>query len=387
MEDKEASMKKWAKAFCEGAIAFGIIFSWTLAEQKSLWRGTISKEGEITIVKNPKEPLHKDNIISLKEELAIGGAEAQGNFALAVVRSLAVDDAENIYVLDEKDIQIKVFDKNGNFIRMFGQRGQGPGDLNNPSRVVIDKFKNALMVKNGPLGLSFFGLDGKFLQTITNNDTRQTQWAEVDSHGNIFMSMVDVLDMEHRRQVLKKSDPKMTSISEIKSVTLSSAYELMAPFAFWTLDCKDSVIFGFPKEYEIEIIGAHNKTVKKIVKEYIPVEVSPEEKARYTQRLKEVRLSPDMMSKMFVSKYYSAYANFLTDDNGWLFVANWERAGKDYVYDVFDPEGRYMAKFTPPYKSILFKKGKLYTSEETEEGYQVIKRYRVNWIIKAESQQ
>jgi len=379
-------MKNWIKALCESAIAFGIIFSWTLAEQKFTWRGTISEEGEITIVNNPKEPLYKDNIISLKEELAIGGAEAQGNNALVVVRSLAVDDAENIYLLDEKDIQIKVFDKNGNFIRKFGQRGQGPGDLNNPSRVVIDKSRNALMVTNGPLGLSFFGLDGKFLQTITNNDTRRTQWAEVDSRGNIFMSMVDALDMEHRRQVLKKSDPKMTSISEIKSVTLGSAYELLAPFALWTLDYEDNIIFGFPKEYEIEIIGAHNKTVKKIVKEYIPVEVNTEEKARYTQRLKEVRLSPEMMSKMFVSKSYSAYANFLTDDNGWLFVANWERKGKDYVYDVFDPEGRYMAKFTPPYKSILFKKGKLYTSEEDEEGYPIVKRYSLNWLIKMESQ-
>ncbi len=375
------------KTLWAGTIALSLACCCSWAEQKSQWRGMILKEGEIIIVKNPKEPLYKGNIISLKEELAIGGAEVQGDYALAVVRSLAVDDAENIYVLDEKDIQIKVFNKNGNFIRKFGQRGQGPGDLNNPSRVVIDKSKNALMVNNGPLGLSFFGLDGKFLQTITNNDTQRTQWAEVDSHGNIFMSMVDVLDMEHRRQVLKKSDPKMTSISEIKSVTLGSAYDMMAPFAFWTLDCKDNIIFGFPKEYEIEIINAQNKTVRKISKEYMPIEVGPEEKAQYTQRLKEVRLSPDLMSKIFISKYYSAYANFLTDDNGWLFVANWERAGKDYIYDVFDPEGRYLAKFTPPYKSILFRKGRLYTSEETEDGYQVIKRYRVNWTIKTESQQ
>ncbi|OGD13753.1 MAG: hypothetical protein A2V76_02490, partial [Candidatus Aminicenantes bacterium RBG_16_63_14] len=53
-------------------------------------------------------------------------------------------------------------------------------------------------------------------------------------------------------------------------------------------------------------------------------------------------------------------------------------AAKDvYLHDVFDRDGRYIARV--PLKRIptLFRNGKLYSLEESEEGYPVIKRYRV----------
>jgi hypothetical protein len=48
---------------------------------------------------------------------------------------------------------------------------------------------------------------------------------------------------------------------------------------------------------------------------------------------------------------------------------------------VFDPEGKYIARFTLKYWAIVWKKQKLYTIEEDEEGYQIVKRYSVGWKI------
>jgi len=53
--------------------------------------------------------------------------------------------------------------------------------------------------------------------------------------------------------------------------------------------------------------------------------------------------------------------------------------GKTYYYDVFDSEGKYIAKIPLKARPIVWKMDKLYTIEEDEEELQIVKRYRVSW--------
>jgi hypothetical protein len=70
----------------------------------------------------------------------------------------------------------------------------------------------------------------------------------------------------------------------------------------------------------------------------------------------------------------------MIDGDGRLFVATWEKSGKDSVYDVFDADGRYVARLSLPFRAISFKRGKLYCIEEDADGYQDVTRYSVNWL-------
>jgi len=45
--------------------------------------------------------------------------------------------ADRIYIADSQDCAIKVFSKDGEFVRAFGRKGRGPGDLSFPSGVAI----------------------------------------------------------------------------------------------------------------------------------------------------------------------------------------------------------------------------------------------------------
>jgi len=85
--------------------------------------------------------------------------------------------------------------------------------------------------------------------------------------------------------------------------------------------------------------------------------------------------------KLIFSDYHSAFRRFFLDDEGRVFVQTWEKAGDEgkYYFDVFDTEGRYIAKVPLRQDPILCKKGKLYIIEEDDEGYQVVKRYHVTW--------
>ncbi len=109
------------------------------ASAQAKWKGTIVKEGDVTVVKNPKEPLYKTPVLELKDDLSIGGPDAQGDSALDQVRTFVVDDAGTIYVLDQQASHIKVFDASGKYLRTIGRKGQGPGELEYPMTLSLNR--------------------------------------------------------------------------------------------------------------------------------------------------------------------------------------------------------------------------------------------------------
>jgi hypothetical protein len=90
-------------------------------------------------------------------------------------------------------------------------------------------------------------------------------------------------------------------------------------------------------------------------------------------------MPPDV--KVNWPSYHNTFRSFIVDDSGRIIVETYEKAADErgVYYDVFDSEGRYLARLvlkTPP---RAIRKDKLYTVEEDEEGYQLVKRYSVTW--------
>jgi len=71
-----------------------------------------------------------------------------------------------------------------------------------------------------------------------------------------------------------------------------------------------------------------------------------------------------------------------TDDEGRIFVRTYKKTEEGKYYnDVFDSEGKYIARISLKYRPIVWKNQKLYTIEEDEDGYQYVKRYKVTWNL------
>ena len=64
-------------------VSFLLLLSLTTAVAQVKWKGTVVKEGDVTVVRNPKEPLYKTPVLELKEDLSLGGPEAKGEYPLA----------------------------------------------------------------------------------------------------------------------------------------------------------------------------------------------------------------------------------------------------------------------------------------------------------------
>jgi hypothetical protein len=87
------------------------------ASTQAKWKGKIVKEGDVTIVLSTREPIYREPILILKEELVwVGGGEARFR------QNRRRCDA-NIYVGDIRQSCVKVFDKAGAYMTIG--RGQG----------------------------------------------------------------------------------------------------------------------------------------------------------------------------------------------------------------------------------------------------------------------
>jgi hypothetical protein len=136
-------------------------------------------------------------------------------------------------------------------------------------------------------------------------------------------------------------------------------------------------VVGLSEDYEAQVFKAgDHKLFMKIRKEFDPIPISDEELRQFKK--------PEYSSMPFdFAKRHSAFWNLFTSDTGHLFVATWEKTEDGlFIHDVFDKEGRLVARM--PFKSLGVKisGGKYYALEEDEDGYQYVKRYAVTWKIK-----
>jgi len=67
-------------------------------------------------------------------------------YQFSYISDIDCDKDGNIYVLDHKDVCVKVFDKNGRFLRKILSQGKGPNEIMNPLRLKVNKFRDSLFV-------------------------------------------------------------------------------------------------------------------------------------------------------------------------------------------------------------------------------------------------
>jgi len=143
------------------------------------------------------------------------------------------------------------------------------------------------------------------------------------------------------------------------------------------------LLWGFPDKYELHITNSEGKPIKKIIKKYDPIKITEKEKE---QVIKErfggsEGIAPGV--KLSWNEHHNAFIYLSIDDKGRIFTRTYEKESErdGYYYDVFDTEGKYIARVILGARPQTWKHGKLYTIEEDEEGFQVVKRYKVNWKI------
>ena len=80
---------------------------------------------------------------------------------------IACDSAGNVYVADSANDRVQVFTAEGKFLRMFGRRGEGRGELNWHIALALHPNNNMVYVSESfNYRISVFTIEGQFVTSF-----------------------------------------------------------------------------------------------------------------------------------------------------------------------------------------------------------------------------
>jgi hypothetical protein len=331
--------------------------------------------------KNPKPPPGTPSRLVLAEDLVLGKDRHREDYWFSAVNSIAVDDLGDIFVMDPKDIRIRLFSPHGRLIRAFGRQGQGPGEFGGPAIVGMTADGMLIVHDIHMRRFSFLSPEGETLREISDASFSFGN-SRFDSRGFVYATSHKSTD-PHVTELVKLSPQviPLATLAAIEQKIKPKTVDLFSDIFFFDVTRRDELVWMVSSKYELYLVGPEGKTVRRIVKDYDPPRFTEADRDAYLKRLTS-RASPIRFDYEF-PKVFPPVSGLLVDDENRVYVRTWEKDKSGNIFfDVFAPEGRWMCRFSLPemeYPAVC-KKGKLYmTIQESEEGIPLVKRYALRW--------
>ena len=106
----------------------------------------------------------KDRMIEPTAEpvFTVGVLEGEEWETFGAIAALAFDASGNLYVLDAQAARVVVFGPDGGFVRTFGRKGSGPGEMSFPSDLAVLGDGSAAVVDRSGERMTLFSPEGKY---------------------------------------------------------------------------------------------------------------------------------------------------------------------------------------------------------------------------------
>jgi len=372
-------------------IVTGFLVIVSCQKREIQWAGKIENQNGVTIVENFGQPINNDNeeIFSLTEEMSLenrGGSDE----LFSNVYDFDVDNEGNIYVLDRRAPYIRIFDREGRFLRSFGKKGQGPGEFQVPTFLEISPDGRLLCFDPLASRLTSFSLLGEFLEQTVYTRKRAFGPSHIDSHGNLI-GRVALAPEPIGGQVLQIMNPDGSRILDVYKIESDLSkrgkreFDVGKPRLCFAFDRSDRIYWGYADTYELRLIEANGTLLKIIRNQSKRIAISPED----ITGLENFYASTVQAGfKLVFRDSFPFYNSISIDTQNRIFIQTFEKEHRSpdrYYYDIYDPDGRYLAKVLIPAnlnEMSVWAGDKLYTREIDADGIEKIVRHRVSWNLK-----
>jgi len=338
---------------------------------------TFSKDG-IKVVENPKYPKEGTFDLVLNEIFTLGEEKDNSKYIFSNPFGVDIDKAGNYYLFDRLGIFL-VFDKNGKYIRRFGQKGAGPGDFAELVYFAITS-DNKLVVNDGSnLRTCSLSLSGKYLEGITNN--KYYKLLQLDQDNSLYAETrdynMDKLSTKMGVQTITNSivkydnnSKKWVSLGDFKGTRYlmmrdKNIIQSAGPFNqfVWKMSPKNYIVTGFEDTYEFTKYNLDGKPFMKFYRDYAYIA-----NRKYKEGSAHSRYLPA----------FTDYSCFDSDGNFWVNIETGDESGI-YIYDIYSDKGEFVKQVYSKYKVKLFKGNLAVAFTKSSSGAILVKAFKYSF--------
>ena len=368
------------------------------------WSGTMDTlpSGEIA-VRNADDPFWTpEETWSVVEDLRIGEAMSEGPDLFGAVFSFDVDQWGRIFVLDHQAQEVRIFDSEGNFVRTVGRKGEGPGEFTQAGSVDLARNGEIWVMGMSRGHVSIFDTTGTYLRgerTYAGGRIMLPYPGGFDPMGryNVVLppSVMDGMARFDQSYIpidtisLPENPVDGESfdlVNEDGFTTMSAAVPFQG-FMAWRFSPTGTVWRLLTGHYELTEMTTDGEVLRRVTKDHEPIPVTDEEREQAIENLEWFTSQGGQIDRSKFPASKPATASFFIDDEGNLWVeqqvaaSDSDNAGR--IFDLFDPEGRYLGTLRLPFSLAwsrpepIVRDGILYGVTRDELGVQYVVRARI----------
>jgi hypothetical protein len=300
------------------------------------------------------------------DSLRIGSLDNE-NTAFSRVSDLAVDRRGQVYVLELGGTSVRVFGPDGNLLQVIGTRGSGPDEILSAAGMEVDEGDRLWLADAGNARYTVFNPDGSV--------ARSQRWQEVgmmlprpiafDRSGSLLAETAVRIGTTSFQDVLLWLDEKLKEVARLEIPLFDrEVYELrnpegrlreiiavpFAPWLVWSVGLAGEVWMGVNDRYALARVTMTGDTTLILSREASPMKVTAEEKLAALEGFRPFLNGGGRIDDSRIPRSKPLFQSVLVDDDAHIWVRRYvEDRETGSLFDIFDPNGRYLGEFKIPY--------------------------------------
>ncbi|MBW1936915.1 MAG: 6-bladed beta-propeller [Deltaproteobacteria bacterium] len=329
--------------------------------------------GILFSVESPLSELYRAGELRLEQDLVLDDRSMPEGLFFDDPSMVFCDPEGCIYVVDSGALNIKKFDHRGEFLRIIGREGQGPGEFGGLYYATFAKDR-LVAWDSGNRRLCTFSPDGEFIHSIyvpyeegwirklrglptgevvveMEKSYRQQPERPQECTILLYTSGLKLIKTIYERPLWRKKYVRT------KEYCVSTLYLPFSPDVRWEVTPEGRMVIGFSARYALEVFDRHGNKMAGIAHEHEPARVTDRDKKAYFDRLEFYRMGeklkdlPDYVTKLTqFPKNKPAYKQVLVDGEGniWVVLNKEKQDELGMVFDAFTADGEFISRVKIP---------------------------------------
>jgi hypothetical protein len=312
---------------------------------------------------NDLQTLYRKGELHLIREIEIDNDSLPEGIVLKQAGDFAQNNLNYLFITDNYQNNIKVFDDKGNFVKIIGQKGQGPGDLMQPEAICYNG-QYIIVWEQGNQRFSFFSNNGDFVKMIKPLTSLRVKAIKAIPGGSFVLEtelnrnpgkkgQICILDLYSAdfnkiHSIFKQDVLRSLQLTDPVRINVSVPY---GPDVSWDVMANGTMVTGFQEKYEIGVFDPGKGKLFSFEHQAKPLKITARDKQKVYDLYRvitgqgKIKEAPkQLLDKIPFPLYRPVFGKILADPENNILVFPAMSAGDEKYshFDAFDSRGRFI---------------------------------------------